>query len=163
MPTVSPLLLALRDAGLGDEECAASWRHVTERRATHMLQLAADLRGTGAVRADLDDQQVADLVWSTNSPEWFAAFTSRGRTPDEYAATLGDLWVRALLEPVEPGQASAPGSEQQQRGDDPRRDDRPAEDRVGQLAADPGTDVATDQGAGGEHRRRRPSEGPRRR
>ena len=97
MPTISPLLLALRDAGLTDPECAAAWRHITERRATNMLDLAADLRVTGEVRADLTDQDVADLVWSTNSPEWFAAYVSRGRTPEQYAATLADLWTRTLL------------------------------------------------------------------
>ena len=97
MPTISPLLLALRDAGLTDPECATAWRHITERRAINMLDLAADLRVTGEVRADLTDQDVADLVWSTNSPEWFAAYISRGRTPEQYAATLADLWARALL------------------------------------------------------------------
>jgi hypothetical protein len=40
---------------------------------------------------------VADLIWSTNSPEWFAAYTSRGRSTDDYAATLADLWARTLL------------------------------------------------------------------
>jgi AcrR family transcriptional regulator len=97
MPTLSPLLLALRDAGLTDPECAASWRHVVERRARNMLVLAGELRATGSVRTDLDDQQVADLIWSTNSPEWFAAYTSRGRSSDDYAATLADLWARTLL------------------------------------------------------------------
>ena len=47
MPTVSPLLLALRDAGLTDPECAAAWRHIIERRARNMLDLAGDLRATG--------------------------------------------------------------------------------------------------------------------
>ena len=98
MPTVAPLLLALRDAGLTDDECAAAWRHVVDRRATNMLQLAGELRATGSVREDLTDQQVADLVWSTNSPEWFTAFASRGHSPQDYAATLGDLWVRTILE-----------------------------------------------------------------
>jgi AcrR family transcriptional regulator len=107
MPTISPLLLALRDAGLTDPECAEAWRHITERRATHMLDLAADLRVTGDVREDLTDQDVADLLWSTNSPEWYAAFTSRGRTAEEYASTLADLWCRTLLE-VGPGGPRAP-------------------------------------------------------
>lgn len=97
MPTVAPLLLALRDAGLTDVACAATWRHVVERRAANMLLLAADLRATGSVRDDLTDEQVADLVWSTNSPEWFAAWASRGRSPDDYAATLADLWTRTIL------------------------------------------------------------------
>ncbi len=97
MPTVAPLLLALRDAGLSDPECRATWEHVSERRAANMLRLAADLRESGDVREDLTDQQVADLVWSTNGPEWFAAFTSRGHDPATCAATLADLWTRTLL------------------------------------------------------------------
>jgi len=97
MPTVAPLLLALRDAGQTDSECRATWEHVSERRAANMLLLAADLRVTGEVRDDLTDQQVADLVWSTNGPEWFAAFTSRGHDAASYARTLADLWVRTLL------------------------------------------------------------------
>ena len=108
MPTVSPLLLALRDAALTDAECARTWSHVVERRARNMLDLAADLRATGDLRDDLDDQDVADLVWSTNSPEFYAAWISRGRSPDDYAATLTDLWSRALIArnveaPVDPG------------------------------------------------------------
>ena len=97
MPTVAPLLLALRDAGLSDAECRATWEHVSERRAANMLRLAADLRESGDVREDLTDQQVADLVWSTNGPEWFAAFTSRGHDPAAYAEALADLWTRTLL------------------------------------------------------------------
>jgi AcrR family transcriptional regulator len=98
MPVVAPLLLALRDAGLSDPECRAAYEHVDERRAANMLLLAADLRASGGVREDLTDQQVADLVWSTNGPEWFAAYTSRGHDPATYAATLADLWARTLLE-----------------------------------------------------------------
>jgi AcrR family transcriptional regulator len=97
MPTVAPLLLALRDAGLSDPDCRATWEHVSERRAANMLRLAADLRESGDVREDLTDQQVADLVWSTNGPEWFTAYTSRGHDPSTYAATLADLWTRTLL------------------------------------------------------------------
>lgn len=97
MPTVAPLLLALRDAGLTDPECRATWEHVSERRAANMLLFAADLRVTGELRDDLTDQDVADLVWSTNGPEWFAAYTSRGHAADAYAGVLADLWTRVLL------------------------------------------------------------------
>jgi AcrR family transcriptional regulator len=97
MPTVAPLLLALRDAGLADPECRATWEHVSERRAANMLLFAAGLRGTGEVREDLTDQDVADLVWSTGGPEWFTAWTSRGHDPSSYSRTLADLWARTLL------------------------------------------------------------------
>jgi AcrR family transcriptional regulator len=97
MPTVAPLLLALRDAGLADPDCRATWEHVTERRAANMLLLAADLRGTGEVRDDWTDQQVADFVWSTNGPEWFTAWQSRGLSPQAYAAILAEVWERTLI------------------------------------------------------------------
>ena len=99
MPTVAPLLLALRDAALTDEECRAAWERVTQRRADNMLLFAADLRATGELRDDLSDRQVADIVWSTNSPEWFSLMSSRGYDPDDYAETLTDLWSRTLLAP----------------------------------------------------------------
>lgn len=97
MPIVAPLLLALRDAGLSDPDCRAAWEQVTERRAANMLLFAADLRATGGLREDLSDQQVADLVWATNSPEFFALLAARGHTADSYARTLADLWTRNLL------------------------------------------------------------------
>ncbi len=97
MPTLAPLLLALRDAGLTDGDCRATWEHVCERRAANMLRLAADLRTSGDVREDLTDQDVADLVWTTNGPEWFTAYTSRGHDAATYSRMLADLWCRVLL------------------------------------------------------------------
>ena len=97
MPIVAPLLLALRDAGLSDTACRTAWEQVTERRAANMLLFAADLRATGELRADLSDQQVADLVWATNSPEFFGLLVARGHTPETYVETLADLWTRTLL------------------------------------------------------------------
>jgi hypothetical protein len=61
-----------------------------------MRLLAADLRTTGEVRTDLDDAAIADLVWSTNSWEYFDLLRRRGFTPSRYAAHLADLWFRAL-------------------------------------------------------------------
>ncbi|MDP3893346.1 hypothetical protein [Nocardioides sp.] len=36
-----------------------------------MRPFAAELRGTGRLRADRSDDQAADLVWSMNSPEYY--------------------------------------------------------------------------------------------
>lgn len=106
MPTVAPLLLALRDAGLGDPDCRAMWDHVSERRAANMLLFAADLRKTGELRGDWTDQEVADLVWSTNGPEWFSQWQSRGHGPEQYSEVLGEVWQRTLLSM--PGTAGSP-------------------------------------------------------
>jgi AcrR family transcriptional regulator len=95
-PELAPLLRALAFAGEEDAACAAAFRHIDERRAANMRLLAADLRATGELRPDLDDAAVADLVWSTNSWEYFELLRRRGFTPSRYAAHLADLWFRAL-------------------------------------------------------------------
>lgn len=97
LPRTTPLLDALRAAAATDEECRAVWRELTERRAANMRLLAADLRATGELRDDLTDGAVGDLVWSLNGPEYFGLITSRGRTPEEYAALLADVLTRTLL------------------------------------------------------------------
>jgi AcrR family transcriptional regulator len=95
-PEIAPLLRALAFAGEEDAACATAFRHIDERRAANMRLLAADLRTTGELRPDLDDAAVADLVWSTNSWEYFHLLRRRGFTPSRYAAHLADLWFRVL-------------------------------------------------------------------
>jgi hypothetical protein len=57
-----------------------------------MRLFAADLRNTGELRDDLDDDTVADPVWSMNAPEYFLLIRSRGWTP-EHAAMVRDVWI----------------------------------------------------------------------
>lgn len=99
LPTVAPLQQALRDAGRTDPDCARTWNHLTERRAANMLLFARDLRSTGEMRGDLTDQQVADVVWSTNSAEYYLLLTGRGWTPHRFGRHLADMWTRTLLDP----------------------------------------------------------------
>jgi AcrR family transcriptional regulator len=97
MPTVVPLLEALAQAAVTDPECARVRDAIAERRAGNMLMFAADLRATGELRPDLDDRAVADVVWATNSPQYFALLRARGWSPAAYAEHLADLWRRHLL------------------------------------------------------------------
>lgn len=97
LPRTVPLLASLREAGHTDPACREVYRSVEERRADNMRLLAADLRTTGEVRDDLDDDAVADLVWSMNGPDYFQLIRSRGRTPEQYAALVRDVWIRTLL------------------------------------------------------------------
>jgi AcrR family transcriptional regulator len=98
-PRLAPLVVALREAGQRDDGCREAWATLVERRAQNMRLLAADLRGTGELRADLDDDAVADIIWATNSQEYYLLLASRGWSPERYAEHLADLWVRLLLEP----------------------------------------------------------------
>ncbi|CUR55376.1 putative Regulatory protein TetR [metagenome] len=98
LPVTVPIMLALREAGATDPDCAAQHEAISTRRAANMRLFAAELRQTGELRPDLSDDEVADLIWSLNSPEWFGLITSRGRSPEQYAELLADVLVRTLLE-----------------------------------------------------------------
>jgi AcrR family transcriptional regulator len=96
-PTTVPLADSLRVAAQGDPDCRKVWDGLNQRRADNMLLLARDLRSTGELRADLGDEDVAHLIWTTNSPEFYLLTTARGRTPEHYVAVVTDLWTRTLL------------------------------------------------------------------
>ncbi|MBW0115466.1 TetR/AcrR family transcriptional regulator [Pseudonocardia abyssalis] len=99
-PRTAPIFTALRDAAGRDPQCARLRTEVTRRRAGNMLLFAADLRATGELRADLTDDEVADIVWSTNSAEYYVLLVhERGWTPERFGAHLADLWCRMLLAP----------------------------------------------------------------
>jgi AcrR family transcriptional regulator len=95
---MAPVFLALRDAATGDRACADLWAEITGRRAANMRAWAAELRRTGELRADLSDDQVADIIWSMNSAEyWDLLVRERSWTPDQFARWLTDAWMRLLL------------------------------------------------------------------
>jgi len=97
VPRTAPLQEALRKAGDTDAACARTWRRLVNRRAANMLLFASDLRSTGDLRADLTDQEVADIVWSTNAAEYWLLLDQRGWTPARYEALLVDVWSGTLL------------------------------------------------------------------
>ena len=97
---MAPVFLALRVAAATDRDCAALWAEIAQRRATNMRRFAADLRGTGELRDDLTDDQVADIIWSMNAAEyWDLLVRERAWTPDQYGRHLADAWRRILLSP----------------------------------------------------------------
>ncbi len=98
LPATAGLQEALRHAAQTDAECAVVWEGLNQRRAANMGLFAADLRATGAVRPDLTDDVVADIVWSTNSVDYYVLLRARGWTPEQYARWLEDLWRRTLLQ-----------------------------------------------------------------
>lgn len=97
-PRTAPLFLVLHQAGMRDETCRALYAEISGRRAANMLLFAADLRATGSVRHELSDAEVADIVWSLNSPEYFALLVGeRGWSTERFATYLRDAWCRILL------------------------------------------------------------------
>lgn len=97
-PRTAPVFALLRQAGGHDDTCRALYAEISARRAANMRRFAADLRATGELRDDLDDERVADIVWSLNSPEYFSLLVDeRGWPLAEFADHLHDLWCRTLL------------------------------------------------------------------
>lgn len=97
-PRLAPIVIALRQAAITDQECADLWNEISERRARNMRLLAADLRTTGELRPDLSDDDIADIIWGTNSPEfWNLMVTERGWSHEQFEHWLADAWARLLL------------------------------------------------------------------
>jgi AcrR family transcriptional regulator len=95
---LSPLFLALRDAATTDKECAALWTTIAKRRADNMRLFSAQLRSTGQLRGDLTDDEVADVIWSTNAAEyWDLLVTQRGWSQERFRKWVLDMWTRTLL------------------------------------------------------------------
>ncbi|WP_097185356.1 TetR/AcrR family transcriptional regulator [Blastococcus haudaquaticus] len=95
---MAPVHRALAEAAVSDADCAALRSEISARRAANMRLFAADLRDTGELRADLTDDEVADIVWSMNSAEYRALLVGeRGWTAERFGSWLADAWVRLLL------------------------------------------------------------------
>lgn len=95
---MSPVFLALRDAAQTDEDCRDLWATIGKRRASNMREFAAELRTTGELRDDLDDEQIADIIWSMNAAEyWVLLVEERGWTPQQFQDWISDSWRRLLL------------------------------------------------------------------
>ena len=97
-PRLAPLFVALRDASSTDVEAREVWREISERRATNMRALVAEIRDTGALRPELTIDAAADTVWVMNSPELFIMLTvERGWSADRYEDWLSESLQRLLL------------------------------------------------------------------
>ncbi len=95
---LAPLFLVLREAAAGSPELAALWREITARRGRNMRRLAADLYDTGEIREDLSVAEVADVVWTMNSSEYYAMLVlDRSWSPERFRDWLYDAWCRLLL------------------------------------------------------------------
>ncbi|CAN5598995.1 hypothetical protein BH10ACT2_BH10ACT2_00790 [soil metagenome] len=96
---LAPLFLALRDASTTEPEAARIWKEISDRRATNMRRLVADLATTGQLRAGLSHHDAADIIWAMNSSELYVLFIEeRHWTPAHYERWLTDSWCRLLLD-----------------------------------------------------------------
>lgn len=97
---LAPIFLVLHEAARTDADCSSLWAEISDRRARNMRRFAADLRGTGQLRTDLTNDDVADVIWSMNAIEyWNLLVGERGWTPERFGRWLADAWSRLLVEP----------------------------------------------------------------
>jgi AcrR family transcriptional regulator len=95
---MAPLFVALREASSSDLEAHAVWEEISERRAANMRRLAEELREAGGLRDDLSITDAADILWATNSSEFYVLLTAdRGWSPDQFERWLTEAWQRLLL------------------------------------------------------------------
>jgi AcrR family transcriptional regulator len=95
---LAPLHLVLRDAAGQAPELAQIREEIVTRRARNMRLFAQDLADTGELRPGLDVEEVADVVWSMNSAEYYSLLVrERGWPPERFAQWLADAWGRLFL------------------------------------------------------------------
>jgi AcrR family transcriptional regulator len=95
---LAPLHVVLRGAAEQDAELARIRDEISERRAANMRLFAADLEATGELRPGLSPDELADVVWSMNSAEYYTLLVrERGWEADRFASWLGDAWARLFL------------------------------------------------------------------
>ncbi len=96
---LAPVYLVLRGAAAAQApELGQMWAEIVTRRARNMRLFARDLAVTGELRPGLDVEEVADVVWSMNAPEYYALLVlDRGWPPERFARWLADTWCRLFL------------------------------------------------------------------
>jgi AcrR family transcriptional regulator len=95
---LAPLHLVLRDAAAQAPELAHIWTEIVTRRARNMRLFAQDLADTGELRPGIDVDEVADIVWSMNSAEYFTLLVrERGWAPERFARWLAGAWCALFL------------------------------------------------------------------
>jgi AcrR family transcriptional regulator len=100
---LAPLFRVLRDAAPTDPQLDALWREIGNRRAVNMRLLAAELEATGGLRGDLSVDDAADIIWATNSSEFFLLLVhDRGWDVDRFEQWLARTWKDLLLRAERP-------------------------------------------------------------
>jgi AcrR family transcriptional regulator len=95
---MAPLHLVLRDAAAHAPELARIRDEIARRRAANMRLFAQDLIDTGELRPGLGIGEVADIVWSMNSAEFYSLLVhERGWPPQRFEQWLADAWCRLFL------------------------------------------------------------------
>jgi AcrR family transcriptional regulator len=102
----APLMVALRGAAASDGAAAAMLTEIDRQRLEAMSLHAREAAATGQLA--VTEAECRDILWSTTDGAlWHRLVTGRNWAGSRYAAFLGDLWVAALVNGTQGGQAGS--------------------------------------------------------
>jgi AcrR family transcriptional regulator len=97
---LAPLFRVLQGAAALDPELDALWGEISQRRARNMRLFAEDLAATGRLREGVSVDEVADVIWSMNSSEFYLLLVEERRwSPEKFERWLSDAWTHLFLKP----------------------------------------------------------------
>ena len=95
---LAPIWEVVLEAARADVELASLIMELKERHIGSMRLFVEHLASVGALRADLSAELAADVVWATNSPEFYRLLVvERGWRAETFEGYLADAWQRLLL------------------------------------------------------------------
>ena len=104
---LAPIWAIVLEAAPGDAELVSLIHELNERHIGNMRLFVEHLAAAGCLRPGLSIDLAADVVWATNSPEFYSLLVrGRGWNGDMLEGWLADAWQRLLLEDA-PNQASS--------------------------------------------------------
>ena len=95
---LAPIWTVVMEAAPSDPELDSLVRELRERHVGSMRLVVEHLAEAGGLRPDLSPDVAADVLWATNSPEFYHLFVvGRGWSGDAFERWLADAWQRLLL------------------------------------------------------------------
>jgi Transcriptional regulator len=92
------LLEILRSAAPADVELDALWMRIQTEFYENQRSIVAQLQKNGALRAGLEVDRGADILWTLNHPSVYGLLVGdRGWSPQQYEEWLGDAFCSQLL------------------------------------------------------------------
>jgi AcrR family transcriptional regulator len=94
----SQLLAVIRNAAPVDPDIGALWARIATDFRANQRAIVATIADRGALRAGLDVEQAADVLWTLNHPDvWQLLVRERGWTPEAWERWFADASCRELL------------------------------------------------------------------
>jgi hypothetical protein len=92
--------ILIRDGRHNDETLRETWQTLLDERLTGMTMFGRHLLETGDLRPGITLDEVADVLWTYISVEFYELLVLlRGWTPERYAALVASAITDALIRP----------------------------------------------------------------